>query len=270
MLRHGRPDLIEVNAKSLDETGFFCYMSKRKTAGYRRKREWLRARFSEGLGMKMLRLPERGFIEYVPGEYAWRSVEAEGYLFIHCLWVVGRSKGKGYGSLLLEECVKEAQKRKMRGVAIIASERPWLVDKRLPLKSGFEIVDRAPPSFTLLVRKFGKVTSPRFTGNWEEKSGQFREGLTVVRTDQCPYLENATNGIVSGAHELGIPARALELRSSSEARKRCPSAYGTFSVVYEGRLLSYMYLSKDELERSVLGLRSPAPRRRGKPASTCR
>lgn len=42
----------------------------------------------------MLELPERGFIEYLPGEHAWRAVHADGYLFIHCLWVVGKSKGK--------------------------------------------------------------------------------------------------------------------------------------------------------------------------------
>jgi hypothetical protein len=26
------------------------------------------------------------FLEYVPGKYAWRPVDAEGWLFVHCLW----------------------------------------------------------------------------------------------------------------------------------------------------------------------------------------
>ena len=32
--------LIDVDA-NLDQHGFFCYLSKRNSAGYRQKREWL-------------------------------------------------------------------------------------------------------------------------------------------------------------------------------------------------------------------------------------
>jgi len=113
--------LIEVNEGNVTETGFYCYMSKKNTEGYRRKLNWLKTRFAEGLKIKMLKLPERGFIEYIPGEYAWRPVDAKGYMFIHCLWVVGRSKGKGLATVLLNECIKDAQKEGMKGVAMITS-----------------------------------------------------------------------------------------------------------------------------------------------------
>ena len=88
--------IIDVDQQNVTETGFFCKMSQRKSAGYRRKLAWLEARFAEGLRIKLLDLSQggRGFIEYIPGEYAWRPVEAAGYLFIHCLWVVGKSKKK--------------------------------------------------------------------------------------------------------------------------------------------------------------------------------
>ncbi len=72
----------------------------------RKNLAWLKKRFDEGLKIKMLELPERGFIEYIPGEYAWRCVDAKGYMFIHCLWVVGKSKGKNFGELLLNECIR--------------------------------------------------------------------------------------------------------------------------------------------------------------------
>ena len=55
------PNIVDINAGSVEQTGFFCYMSKRKTEGYRQKLEWLKARFSEGMRIKMLELPERGF-----------------------------------------------------------------------------------------------------------------------------------------------------------------------------------------------------------------
>ncbi|UCE07082.1 MAG: GNAT family N-acetyltransferase, partial [bacterium] len=64
--------IIDVNSDNVEQTGFFCYMSKRKTEGFQRKLNWLKARFAEGMRIKMFDLPERGFIEYIPGEYAWR------------------------------------------------------------------------------------------------------------------------------------------------------------------------------------------------------
>jgi hypothetical protein len=111
--------IIDVNESNVDDLGFFCYMSKRKSAGYMRKLEWLKERFSEGMSVKLLELPDRGFIEYLPGEYAWRAVDAKGYMFIHCLWVVGKSKGKGYASALLDECIRDAEAAKLKGVAML-------------------------------------------------------------------------------------------------------------------------------------------------------
>ena len=90
--------LIDVNPTNVESHGFFCYMSKKKSLGYQRKLKWLEKRFAEGMRIKLLELPDRGFVEYIPGEFAWRAVDAKGYMFIHCLWVVGKSKGQGYAT----------------------------------------------------------------------------------------------------------------------------------------------------------------------------
>ena len=91
----------------------------------------------------MFELPERGFIEYIPGEFAWRAVDAKGYMFIHCLWVVGKSKGKGFGEILLNECIEDAKKQKMNGVAVLVSDDNWMANKKIFLKNGFEIVEES-------------------------------------------------------------------------------------------------------------------------------
>ena len=243
-------NIINVTAANVDETGFFCYMSKRKTEGFQRKLNWLKARFAERMRIKMFALPERGFIEYLPGEYAWRAVHAEGYMFIHCLWVVGKSKGKGYARILLDECINDARAAGMNGVAMITSERVWLAGKNLLLKHGFESVAEAPP-FNLMVRKFGDVPSPSFTGNWEQKASQYRQGLTVIRSDQCPYIPDATNAVMEFARERDIPFQTIELKSCQDVRGFAPSPYGVFSIVYNGRLLSYHYLLPKDLSKML-------------------
>jgi hypothetical protein len=103
----GEVKIFTVSADNLDEEGFFCYKSKRKALGYHRKREWLRQRFAEGMRIRILYEGARSvaFIEYTPGEYAWRPANAAGYMFIHCLWTVGRAKRKGYATRLLTGCI---------------------------------------------------------------------------------------------------------------------------------------------------------------------
>jgi len=121
-------EMITVNADNLDKQGFFCYMSKRKTPGYQQKHDWLAARFAEGLKIHMIHeIGGRtvGFIEYIPGEYAWRAVHASGYLLIHCLWVVGKGKGKGYGAYLIQTCLDDARAQGKHGVVTVATERVW-------------------------------------------------------------------------------------------------------------------------------------------------
>jgi len=100
MTKNDAPEMIDVGVENIDRTGFFCFMSKKKSEGYQRKLAWLKDRFAEGMRIKMLALPERGFIEYIPGEHAWRAVHADGYLLVHCLWVVGKSRGKGLATAL--------------------------------------------------------------------------------------------------------------------------------------------------------------------------
>ena len=102
-------EIITVAATNVAQYGFFCRKSKPKSEGYRRKLDWLEQRFSEGMRIKIVHEDGRsvGFIEYIPGEFTWRAVRAKGYMVIHCLWVVGRAKGKGYGSRLLNDCEEE-------------------------------------------------------------------------------------------------------------------------------------------------------------------
>ncbi|MBN1425683.1 GNAT family N-acetyltransferase [Candidatus Fermentibacteria bacterium] len=242
-----RRDIIDVTADNVETTGFFCYMSKKKSEGYGRKLRWLKARFAEGMRIKLLTLPERGFIEYVPGEHAWRAVHADGYLFIHCLWVVGKSKGKGLGAALLEGCITEAKKSNARGVAMVTSEGVWLAGRRLLDQHGFECVDTAPPSFSLIVKKFGRHPSPTFAGGWEDKARSCGPGLTVIRSDQCPYIPDATGHAVAAAGTAGMQCRVVELESREELLRLSPTPYGVFGLVLDGTLLRYHYLQEKDL-----------------------
>ncbi len=259
------PRIIDVNTHNVEERGFFCYMSKKKAEGYKRKLSWLKVRLNEGMRIKILELPDRGFIEYIPGENTWRAVHADGYLFIHCLWVVGRSKGRGFASALLSECIADAVQSNARGVAMVTSEKVWMPGRRILEKHGFECVETAPPAFSLMVKKLRKHPSPSFAGDWEKKAHAFGKGLTVIRSDQCPYITDATSFALNAAERAGVKSRIIELKSRDDVLCKSPSPYGVFGLVLDGQLLSYHYqLDKDLLPLLTgrAGITSELPPRR--------
>ncbi|MFZ2097366.1 MAG: GNAT family N-acetyltransferase [Anaerolineales bacterium] len=230
-----------IDASNINRYGFFCYKSKPKTQGYRQKREWLDSCFSEGLGLKIIYEGTRsaGFVEYAPGEHTWRAIQADGYMVIQCMWVVGSRKGKGYGWRLLEQVISEAQKKCLHGVVVVSSTSTWLAKKGFFLHHGFEIVDHATPSFELLVLRFSQAPLPSFPQDWEVRLQHLPDGLVVYHSGQCPYLPMFVNSLANGARQMGITFQSVELKTSWEARTLSPSAYGTFGVVYNGQLLSY-------------------------------
>lgn len=238
--------VTDVTLQNVEKTGFFCYMSARKSEGFAHKLNWVKARLAEGLKIKMILPPHgRGFIEYIPGEYAWRAVDASGYMVIHCIWVVGQSKGKGVASHLLKLCEQDAAARGMNGVAMVTSGSRYMVKSSYLEKKGYVAVDQAPPSFTLMVKKFKDAPDPAFCGDWEAKARRLGEGLTVVRSDQCPYLQSAAQAACGWAEGEGIAFRDVILDSAKEVREKAPSAYGVYQLVYNGLLVGDQYMGRD-------------------------
>ena len=98
-----------------------------------------------------------------------------------------------------------------------------------------------------MVKSFSGGQQPSFPTDWPERAAAFGEGLTIVTTDQCPYLDDAERGIIAGAEKLGISAKVAKLTSAAEVQARAPSAFGVFGVVLDGELLAYHYLLEKDL-----------------------
>lgn len=235
-------EIIDSNEDNIHNYGF-CGYKDIKQEGYKRKIDWLKKRFAEGLKFKVLHSAKKGAIgaiEYIPGKYAWRGVDADGYMVIHCIFIILKKyKGKGYGALLVEECLKDAKKEKMYGAAVVTRKGTWMAGKELFLKHGFEVVDHAPPDFELLAKKFKKSSpGPRFGGDWEKRLKEYGKGLVIIRSDQCPYVAKSVNEIkVTAQTKYGIKPKMIELKNGREAQG-APCAFGTFSLVYNGKVVA--------------------------------
>jgi len=180
----------DIQLVDVDTAGFealpCCGIKSKSHPGRQQKQCWLKANAKFGVRAKTLLAPDgrpSGYIEYLPGEFAWRGVEARGYMFIHCVWVHSRQhQRKGCGSIMLHACLDDAKKAGMSGVAAMVRDGPWLADRRLFLANGFEPVDTARPDYQLMVRKFHSgAVNPAFQKGWDQKLAQYSRGLTIIR-----------------------------------------------------------------------------------------
>ena len=240
---NSKTEIVTLNPDNIAEYGCPCFLNP-KHEGHLKKLEWLKKRFSEGLSIKLLFIESEkrpiGFIEYVPGEYSWRAVDASGYIFIHCIWIsANKYKEKGYGSLLVEECIENARKDSRYGVAVVTSSGPFMAGKELFLKNGFEIVEKAD-RFELLVRKLKEGPLPKFT-DWQQQLNNY-QGLNIIYSNQCPWVARSIKEFEEIASKNDIKLKITEMETANQAQN-APSIYSVFNLVYDGKLLSDHYVS---------------------------
>jgi len=237
-------EIVDTNADNIDGCSL-CGNKNANNLGRCRKANWLKQRYAEGLRYKVLRsekFGDIGMIEYALGNHAWRPVEAEGYLVIHCLWVIRKHQGKGLGSLLLESCLDDAKKSKCRGGAVVTSSDSLMAESDLFIKAGFVVVESIPP-YELLVKKFRKAApDPRFIVERERVLKMYKKGLTILAADQCTLVIKSVERIAKASMTLGLEPKVVRVRSAKESRE-LPTPYGVFSIIYNGKLIAHRPIS---------------------------
>ena len=235
--------IVSVTSGNVDQETLFCIKNIKKP-GYEQKKQWFEKRYEEGLRMMILKDGVGrmiAFIEYMPADKAWRPVDAPGYMFIHCMMVYGKNeKGKGYGSILIEDCENRARSEGMQGVCTMTSKGAWIYDKSIFEKNGYKEYGKRG-RFELMAKKFDeKAADPKLI-NWEARQKEY-SGWHLIYADQCPWHEKSVNDISKVARENEIVMNVHKLESSEEA-KNAPSGFGVFSLLHDGKLLEDHYIS---------------------------
>jgi len=243
-------EIIDLTPENIADYGVCGYKDVEKHLELRRKIDWFNEYYPKGLRIKAVLSKKGGYqgmLEYIPGKYAHRPVEAEGYMFIHCIFVGFKSefKGRGYASSLIDTCIEEAKGLDMHGVAVVTRKGSFMADKNIFLKKGFISVDAVKPDFELLVLKFNKTaTDPKFKTFVLNK---YDKGLTIIRSAQCPYSVKNVNAILETAKKLKIKTNLIEIRDY-ESAQQTPCAFGTFCIIHNNEIISHHPISNTRFE----------------------
>lgn len=228
---------IHITEENIDKEHICCAMSGKQSLA---KKEWLKQRFNEGL--VFYRSEERGkcFIEYIPAENAWVPIDADGWIYINCLWVAGSLKGHGHSGNLLSECIRDAKEQGRKGICILSAEgrkREFLADPKFLSYKGFEVTDISDCGINLMALPFEENAElPKFK-ECAKHPAVDEDGFVLYYTDQCPFTCYWVPRVRQTAEEHNIPFKTIHI-TDKETAQRTPAPVTTYALFRDGKFLT--------------------------------
>lgn len=232
-------EYIRVTKENLEKEHICCAISNNRDIQVASKKAWLADRFDDGL--VFLKSVERGkcFIEYIPAENAWNPIDAEGYMYIDCLWVSGAFKGHGYSNDLLGACIEDSREKGKKGLCILcaAKKKPFLADPKYLKHKGFAVCDEADNGIQLWYLPLSDgAEAPKFRACAKHPRAE-GEGYVLYYTSQCPFNAKYVPIVEQAAKAHGIPFRAIHIESKAAAQS-APTPITTYALFLDGEYLT--------------------------------
>ncbi len=232
-------EYIRVTKENLEKEHICCAISNNKDVQVSSKKAWLSDRFDEGL--VFLKSAERGkcFIEYIPAENAWVPIDADGYMYIDCLWVSGSFKGHGYSSDLLNACIEDSKKKGKKGLCILGASRkmPFLSDPKFLKYKGFDVCDEADNKIQLWYLPLKKDADKPGFKECARHPHIGEKGYVLYYTSQCPFNAKYVPVLEQTAKENDIPFHAIHIESKEEAQN-APTPVTNYALFHDGEYVT--------------------------------
>lgn len=237
-------EYVNVTKENIENEHICCAIANNKDIQVSSKKAWLRDRFDDGL--VFLKSKERGkcFIEYIPAENAWNPIDADGFMYIDCLWVSGSFKGHGYSTDLLDSCIADSKEKGKIGLCILSAKKKlsFLADPKFLKHKGFSICDEADNGIQLWYLPFDENTpAPGFKECAKHPKTE-QKGYVLYYTNQCPYPAKYVPVIEKLAKENGVLFTSIHIESKEQAQST-PTPITTYALFKDGKYLSNEILS---------------------------
>ncbi len=248
-------EIVNLTPENITNYGVCGYKNAEKNLELQKKIDWLKKYYPLGLRIKaaVIENSYQGMIEYIPNEFAHRPVTVGNYMFIHCIFTGFKKeyKNQGIGSKLIQECINESKNKNMDGVGVVVRIGSFMAKEDIFLKFGFKQIDEALPDFKLLLLKFNEKAKDIKFKDLNKLLENYKDDLIILRSPQCPYTEKNVNQIIELAKEkYNLKVNLIELDDHIKTQN-CPSPFGSFCIVYNGKVISYSPISKTRFENII-------------------
>lgn len=75
-------DFVKLTHENIENEHICCAIASNNDIQVASKKNWLRDRLDEGLVFLKCNVRGKCFIEYIPAEFAWIPIEANGYMYL--------------------------------------------------------------------------------------------------------------------------------------------------------------------------------------------
>lgn len=237
--------IITITKENLEQEHICCAISNNKDIQVSSKKSWLAARLDDGLVFKKGDVRGKCFIEYIPAEKAWLPIDADGYMYIDCLWVSGQFKGQGNSNLLLDSCIADSKQKGKKGLVALSSKKklPFLSDPKYLQHKGFVFADTAEPYFDLMYLPFEQnAAAPKFFPQ-VKKPHISEKGVVIYYTAQCPFTAKYVPLLENVARENNVQIKVVKI-DNLEMAKAAPAVATTFALFIDGEFVTHEILSE--------------------------
>lgn len=244
---------IKVTQYNLEQEHICCAISNNQDIQVVSKKRWLKDRMEEGLVFLKGNVRGKCFIEYIPAEFAWVPIEAQGYMYIDCLWVSGKCKGQGYADLLLEQCIEDSKAKGKKGLVVLSAKKKmaYLSDPKYMQYKGFEIADAVHPYFTLMYLPFDTNADKPHFKSCVQISQDMPKGFVLYYTNQCPFTAKYIPLLENIAQIHHVVFQSVRIQTKEEAQN-APTPFTTFSLFYDGQFVTHEILSEKKFEKILM------------------
>lgn len=245
-------EFITLTKENLEQEHICCAISNNKDCQVQAKKTWLSERLDEGLVFLKGDVRGKCFIEYIPAEYAWAPVDADGYMYIDCFWISGKYKGQGYSNQLLEACIADSREKGKKGLAILSSKKkqPYVADPKFLKYKGFQLADEAAPSYELLYLPFTEdAEKPQFKEHVKHPHIE-ESGYVLYYANQCPFTAKYVPLLEKTAQKHGVSFKTIKLETT-QAAQAAPAPFTSFSLFYNGEFVTNEILSEKKFEGMI-------------------
>ena len=242
-------DYINLTMNNIDKEHVCCAIGDPKhQKGVFCKKEWIKSKLKDGHVFRKLNERGKVFIEYEPLDTAWAPISGDNYMYIYCLWVSGKFKGKGIAKELLEYAINDSKEKGMNGICVLSSKKkkPFLSEKKFFEHFEFKIVDEIKDYYLLALDFSGKST-PKFNENARLMKIENKE-FTIYYSPSCPFVEHQVDELSNYVEKNNVKINFIKIDSLEKA-KEVPCVFNNWANFYKGEFISNTILNSKSFEK---------------------